>query len=215
MSSKINRWLAILLLPFIAGCYPNGAEYTDELDLTYTNYSADFNFKAKHTYAIPDSVIKITGENFDDPDGNGRPQFVKSTYSTTILTALKQNMAAYGWQLVDKNNNPDLLVLPTTTTTTNIYYYYDWGYWDWWYGGWYGWYYPGWYYPPYVTGYRSGSVFVQMVDRSTANSGSDNVAVVWNMIVNGLAEGDQANISTRITNSIAQGFKQSPYLKIN
>jgi hypothetical protein len=124
-------------------------------------------------------------------------------------------MAAYGWQLVNKNNNPDMLILPSTMTTTNIYYYYDWWYWDWWYGGWWGWYYPGGYYPPYVTGYRSGSVFVQMIDRTTATPSSDNVAVVWNMIVNGLAEGDQTNIASRIQTSITKGFTQSPYLKIN
>jgi hypothetical protein len=215
MTSKIYRWLAILILPLIGGCYPGGAEYADQLDLTYTNYSADFNFKAKHTYAMPDSVIKITGDNFDDPDGNGKPEFVKSTFSAPILAALKQNMAANGWQLVSKNSNPDMLLLPSTTTTTNLYYWYDWYYWDWWYGGYWGWYYPGWYYPVNVSGYRSGSVFIQFIDHSTAVPGSDNVSVVWNMIVNGLAEGDQTNIASRIQTSIEQGFKQSPYLKIN
>jgi len=215
MTSKFYRWLAILLLPAISGCYPKGPEYTDELDLVYTNYSSAFDFKAKHTFAIPDSVVKITGDNASDPDGNGKPEFAKSQYSTAILTALKSNMVANGWQQVDKRNNPDVLLLPSTMTTTNIYYYYDWWYWDWWYGGWYGWYYPGGYYPPYVTGYRSGSVFVQMIDRTTAVPSNYNVAVVWNMILNGLAEGDQTNIAARIQSSIATGFKQSPYLKIN
>jgi len=213
MTSKNYRWLAIFMLPLLAGCYPKGAEYTEELDLAYTNYNSSFDFKTKHTYAIPDSVIKITGAAFEDPDGNGKPEFVKATYSAPILAALKQNMQAYGWQLVPKTSNPDVLLLPSTSTTTNLYYYYDWWYWNWWYGGWWGWYYPG-YYPPYITGYRSGSVFVQMVDR-TAMAGSDNAPVAWSMIVNGLAEGDQTNIATRITNSIGQAFKQSPYLKIN
>jgi hypothetical protein len=35
------------------------------------------------------------------------------------------------------------------------------------------------------------------------------------MIINGLAEGDQVNISSRIQTSIDKGFKQSTYLKIN
>ena len=213
MTSKNYRWLAILLLPILAGCYPKGAEYTEELDLAYTNYNSSFDFKTKHTFAIPDSVIKITGAAFEDPDGNGKPEFEKATYSAPIIAALKQNMAAYGWTLVPKTSNPDVLLLPSTSTTTNLYYYYDWYYWNWWYGGWWGWYYPG-YYPPYITGYRSGSVFVQMVDRAPMAS-SDNASVVWSMIVNGLAEGDQTNIANRITNSIGQGFKQSPYLKIN
>jgi hypothetical protein len=215
MALKKFKWLSILLLAFIAGCYPDGADYVEEIDLVYTNYAPAFDFKAKRTFAMPDSVVKITGDNVNDPDGNGKPEFVKSTYSTAIISSLKQQMQANGWQLVDKNSNPDLLLLPSTMTTTNIYYYYDWWYWGWWYGGWYGWYYPGGYYPPYVTGYRSGSVFIQMVDRSTATPSNDNVAVVWSMILNGLAEGDQTNISARIQSGIAQGFQQSPYLKIN
>ena len=215
MDSKIYKCLSIVLLTVMVGCYPDEADYTDELDLVYTNYSPTFDFKTKHTFAIPDSVVKITGDNVDDPDGNGKPQFAKSTYSTAIISSLKQQMQAYGWQLVDKSNNPDVILLPTTMTTTNIYYYYDWWYWGWWYGGWYGWYYPGSYYPPYVTGYRSGSVFVQMIDRPTATPTNDNVAVVWNMILNGLAEGDQTNIAARIQSSITQGFQQSAYLKIN
>ena len=75
MTSKIYRWLAILVLPMIAGCYPNGAEYTDELDIVYTNYASTFDFKTKHTFAMPDSVIKINGAAFEDPDGNGKPEF--------------------------------------------------------------------------------------------------------------------------------------------
>ena len=215
MISKIYRCLSIGLLVLAGGCYPDEADYIEELDLVYTNYSSSFDFKSKKTFAMPDSVVKITGDDADDPDGDGKPEFAKSTYSTAILTALKQQMQANGWQQVNKNANPDVLLLPSTMTTTNIYYYYDWWYWDWWYGGWWGWYYPGWYYPPYITGYRSGSVFIQMVDRTTATPSNDNVAVVWSMILNGLAEGDQTNISARIQSSIAQGFQQSPYLKIN
>jgi uncharacterized protein DUF4136 len=214
MTSKFYRWLTVLILPVIASCYPKGAEYTDELDLVYTNYAPSFDFKSKHTYAIPDSVIKITGDRFDDPDGNGKPEFAKPPYSTAILSGLKAGMAAYGWQLASKNT-ADMILLPSTMVTTNIYYYYDWWYWDWWYGGWYGWYYPCCYYPPYVTGYRSGSVFVQLIDRTTANPSHDNVTVTWSMIINGLAEGDATNIAARITTGIDQAFKQSPYLKIN
>src|SRR5215218_8530834 len=100
MTSKMYRWLTILLLPVIASCYPDEADYVEELDLVYTNYASSFDFKSKHTFAMPDSVIKITGEAFDDHDGNGRPEFVKATYSTAILNALKDNMTANGWQLV-------------------------------------------------------------------------------------------------------------------
>jgi hypothetical protein len=210
---RIFYWLALALLPLIFGCYPKGAEYVEELDLVYTDYDDTFDFSTKRTYAIPDSVVKISDESFTDPDGDGKPQFVSSSYSTAILTAIKDNMAAYGWTLVDKNDDPDVILLPTATTTTYLFYYYDYWYWDWWYGGWYGWgwYYPG-YYPPMVTGYRAGSVFVQMVDQKASRQ-TESLRVVWHSIFNGMAEGSSATIVSRIQANITQAFVQSPYLK--
>ena len=143
MSVRFSQWLMLLLFTGLAGCYPGGAEYADELNLVYTNYSNQFDFNGKKTYAIPDSVIKITGDAFNDPDGNGKPEFLTQANSAVIVNQIKKNMADYGWTLVNKNDNPDVLMLVSAMTTTNIYYYYDWWYWDWWYGGYYGWYYPG------------------------------------------------------------------------
>ena len=124
-------------------------------------------------------------------------------------------MTDYGWTLVDKNSSPDVILLVSSITTTNVYWYYDWGYWGWYYPGWnpgWGWYYPG-YYPPYVTGYKSGSVFTQMVDAKATAAGVDNVPVVWSCIFNGLAEGGTSSIATRVQTGIDKAFVQSPYLK--
>jgi len=210
---RIFYWLALPLLTFLSGCYPKGAEYIEELDLVYTSYDNTVDFSALHTYAIPDSVVKISDGSFSDPDGDGKPEFIGASYSNAILTAIKDNMAAYGWTLVDKNDDPDVLLLPSATTTTYLFYYYDWWYWDWWYGGWYGygWYYPG-YYPPYVTSYRAGSVFVQMIDQKAARQ-SESLRVLWHCIFNGMAEGSTAAIISRIQTNITKGFVQSPYLK--
>jgi hypothetical protein len=214
MTIKLRYWLAVFLLPVLSGCYPEGAEYTEDLDLVYTNYSNQFDFASRKTYSIPDSVIKITGDVFNDPDGDGKPTFLSAAYATVIVAQIKKDMAANGWTLVDKNANPDVIILTSSMTTTNIYYYYDWWYWDWWYPGWYdwGWYYPGYYYPSYVSGYRSGSVFIQMVDSKAAKT-ADNVPVAWNAIINGLAEGNTTDINARIQTSIDKAFAQSPYLK--
>ncbi len=214
MKIRLHHWLPVLFVSIIAGCYPKGAEYVEELDLVVTSFDEQYDFSSKLTYSIPDSVPKIDGDDFDDPDGDGKPDFVGSDYSDAILNAIKDNMAANGWTLVDKNANPDVTILPSTMTTTNIYYYYDWWYWGWYYPGWYpgwGWYYPG-YYPPYVTGYRSGSVFIQMVDNESIPR-DENAHVAWVCLLNGLAEGGTANITSRIQTNIAKGFAQSPYLK--
>lgn len=212
MSVKLYPWLAMLYLLVMAGCYPKGAEYIEELDLVYTNYYNQFDFQAQNTYAIPDSVIKITGDAINDPDGDGKPQYISAANSKVILDQVNKNMSDFGWTRVNKFNNPDVILLVSSMTTTNIYYYYDWWYWDWWYGGWYGWYYPCCYYPPYVTGYRSGSVLVQMIAPKGVAQG-DNLPVVWTSILNGLAEGASADIASRVQRGINQAFVQSPYLK--
>lgn len=198
----------------LGGCYPSGPEYNSDLDLVYTNYSSDFGFAQKQTFALPDSVIEITGQVLENP--GTRPAMLSSTYAIPILQQLAANMTKYGWTQVDKTNHPDVILLVSAMTTTNIYYYYDWDYWDWWYPDYYpswGWYYPGFYYPPYVTGYKSGSVFIQMVDQSTVGAQAGNIAIVWSCILNGLAQGGTSDILSRISTNLNQAFTQSPYLK--
>lgn len=214
MTTCSRYMLIVCVLAFQWACYPKGAEYTDELDLVYTNYSSDIDFTTFRTYAISDSIVKITGDAISDPDGDGKPTFLSAANAKVIIDQVKSNMGKYGWTLVDKRNQPDAFILVSTMTTTNIYYYYDWWYWGWYYPGYYpgwGWYYPGYYYPPYITGYRSGSIFMQMIDNKTA--WVDNAPVIWSCIINGLAEGGSSNIAARTQINIDQAYTQSPYLK--
>jgi hypothetical protein len=213
MVKKLSQWVAILVVSGVIGCYPKGADLVEEIDLVYTNHDGTFNFASKHTYSIPDSVVEITGDVFNDPDGNHKPQFMPAATGDVILKAMNDNMTAAGWTRVTLSQNPDVLMLVSSMTTTNLYWYYDWYYWYWWYGGWWGWYYPCCYYPMYVTGYRSGSVMTQMVDATTTKPGSDKATVVWNMVLNGLAEGGTTNIASRVQTGVSQAFAQSPYLK--
>lgn len=212
----LRCWPALLLI-FLSGCYPKGPENYTDFDIVYTNYSSDFPFSQRKTYSLPDSVIKITGDVFNNLGGDGKPEFISPVYSAVILNQVQADMTKDGWQLVDKNANPDVILLVSAMVTTTIYYYYDWQYWDWWYPGWdptWGWYYPGWYYPDYVTGYSSGSVFIQMVDQQTLRTqGGGNVPIVWNCILNGLTEGSTAQITARGQADIDKAFAQSPYLK--
>lgn len=203
----------VLILSLFGGCYPHGAEYNSDLDLVYTNYSSGFNFSQRKTFSLPDSVIQITGAVINGTDT--RPTMLSPTYSVPLLAQLAKDMTSYGWTQVDKNSKPDVILLTSVMTTTNIYYYYDWNYWDWWYPGWnpsWGWYYPG-YYPPYVSGYRTGTVFVQMVDQASVTPQTGNVPIVWDCILNGLAQGGTSDIISRIQTSVDQAFSQSPYLK--
>jgi hypothetical protein len=219
MFSKHHFWLAVFLLPLVFGCYPHGAQSYTDYDLVYTNFSDSTNFSQYKTFALPDSVIKITGDVFNNSSGDGKPEFLPPAYSEAILGQIAKNMIAYGWTEVDKNANPDAILLPEVTTTTNIYWYYDWGYWGWYYPGYYpgwGWYYPG-YYPPYVSSYTTGTLLIQMTDQKSINVNPQgtvaNVPVIWVCILNGLANGSTADVTTRVQNNLDQAFAQSPYLK--
>jgi hypothetical protein len=206
--------LAILASFYLGGCYPKGAEQYTDFDLVYTNYSSDSSFADRKTFALPDSIVMITGDVLADP--SVPPTMMNDIYATPILAQLKQNMMTYGWTEVDKNASPDVILLVSGTTTTNLYYYYDWGYWGWYYPGYYpgwGWYYPG-YYPPYVTSFRTGSLFVQMVDQQAMTTPHEgNVPILWYCIINGLIEGGTTAVLSRVQANINQAFIQSPYLK--
>src|SRR5436190_7193302 len=104
MIKKTYRWLAILITSGLISCYPNGADLIQELDLVATNYDNTFDFKAHKTYAIPDSVILISGALLDSATRT-KPDFISHTYAVPILNTIKQNMTNYGWTEVDKSSN--------------------------------------------------------------------------------------------------------------
>jgi hypothetical protein len=208
------QWMMGLVVILISSCYPGGAEYVDELDVVYTNYDPEFDFDSQNTFSLPDSVVEIDDENFLDPDGNDHPEFIDPVHGDVILAQIRQNMLDLGWLEVDKDANPDVVILPSVSTTVNLFYYYDWYYWNWWYPGWgpgWGWWYPG-YYPPAVSGYRSGSVLIQMTYPKGIGA-NENIPVEWTAIVNGVLEGSTSSLNARLKQTIDQAFKQSPYLQ--
>jgi hypothetical protein len=203
---KIFKFFGFALLGvLLTQCYPEGPQYVDEMDLVYTNYDPSTDFTTKHTYAIPDKIMKID----NDLINGGDPNFVKEPYATQLLEKIKLNMADKGWTLVSKTSNPDVLLAPVAYELTTTYYYGG-GYWDWWYGGWYGWYYPY----PVTTSYSTGSLIVTMLDPKNL-SPDDKMRAVWGFIVNGLLEGTNADFVNRYTKGVNQAFTQSPYLKLN
>lgn len=192
------------------GCKPRGAEYIDELDLVYTNHDTKFNYAGATTFSLPDSIVKITGEGLAD---SSKVQFLNNKYASKILDNIRSNMVSKGWKEVNKNANPDVVLLPSVYTTNNVYYYYNyWSYWGWYYpyGG-YGWYYP-YYYPTTVSSYRTGTLMVQMITPK-APTPTDQIPVVWTALFNGMLEGGDDYVFSRIQSSINQAFTQSPYLQ--
>jgi hypothetical protein len=191
----------LALVGLMAGCYPSGPEYIDQYDLVYSNYDSQYDFTAKHTYAIPDKIMKID----DQLIGGGEPNYVKDTYAVPMLNQINKNMADFGWTKVAKGANPDVVLNPVAYELTTYSYWYGGGYWNWWYGGWY--------YPyPVVTSYSTGSLVVTMTDPNDI-SPDDKAKAVWSFVINGLLEGSAADFTNRYTKGINQAYEQSQYLK--
>ncbi len=184
------------------GCYPQGPEFTEDLDVVLTHFQDDYDFESKNTYARPNAIVKITG-NLQEGDD---PEFIPDAAAALILAQIDKNMEALGWDKVDVSANPDVLLAVASWETTTIFYYYD--YWYWWYGG----YYPGWGYPAYGGSYTTGTLFMTMIDPEEVGA-NGNAILQWTGGVNGILTGSYD--ATRVNKGIDQAFSQSPYLKIN
>lgn len=197
---KTNLILILSIVLVMVSCYPAGPEYYEDLDLVYTNYDDSFDFASKGIYSMPDKIVKIEG-NLAEGEA---PEYVKEPYNTQILNQIKQNMTAMGWTYVDDPEFADLTLFPAVWTNTTIYYWYD--YWCWYYYYYCGW---GWYYP-IVSSYTTGTLIMTLVAY-----GEDYIEPTsyWTAAVNGVLSGSYDG--PRVTKSIDQAFKQSPYLKTN
>jgi hypothetical protein len=195
----VTATLSSLLL----GCYPQGPEYNEDLDVVLTYFQDVYDFDVKNTYARPDRIVKITG-NLQEGDD---PEYIPDATAALILAQIDKNMGDLGWQKVDVDEDPDLLLTPASWETTTITYWYD--YWAWWWGG----YYPGWgYYPGYVSSYSTGTLLMGLIDPSVVGA-NGNPIVQWTGAINGILTGSYN--PSRVNKGIDQAFAQSPYLKIN
>jgi hypothetical protein len=41
----------------LSGCYPGGADFTEDYDVVYTNHRASYDFQSQATYALPDKIV--------------------------------------------------------------------------------------------------------------------------------------------------------------
>jgi hypothetical protein len=109
-----------------------------------------------------------------------------------------------------------LVIVPSGIISKNVsvYYWYPYpGYgWGWGYPG-YGWGYPGYYPPvPYYSSYTTGTLRMEMFNPNDIRvvKGDTINPVYWTAGINGILS---SNTTTRITSTIDQAFKQSPYLQ--
>ena len=209
MKHMKRKFVAIVFLTgilFFGGCYPDGADYVEDLDVVYSVYDKDTDFVSKGTYSLPDKIVKITG------DDEGDIEYVNDIYARPTLAQIDKNMQALGWTKTTADK-ADVQILPAAWTTTTVFY---WGYW----GDYWCWYYPyycgggGWYYPYYPTysSVTTGTLLLTMVDPKVENPVGGK-KVVWTAALNGLYQASY--VASRVNGLIDQAFTQSPYLKTN
>ncbi len=204
----MKRILLMALPAFLLlGCYPQGPEYVEDLDVVYTTYDEEYDFQGQSTYSMPDKIVT----DVQIKNGDTTWVYMKPAFATPLLQAIDDNMQALGWTKVAGGgilNNADVVITPGAISSTTYYYSY---WYDWYYGGYYG----GWYYPPYytVTSYTTGSFIIAIADPHTDDLPIDQTQAAWIGAMNGLLTGSY-DVS-RATAAINQAFKQSPYLKIN
>ena len=189
----------------LSGCYPGGADFTEDYDVVYSNHRPSYDFQSQATYALPDKIVV----DVEIDRGDTTYIYMKDIYAQPILERIKTNMASLGWTEVNIGGSPDVLLMPAGTTTTTFFYDY---WYCWWYGGWYGgW---GWYYPPYVTisSITTGSLIMTISD-PMEETPIGKTETAWVAILNGVMSGTY-NVN-RVLDGIDQAFQQSPYLKTN
>jgi hypothetical protein len=203
MKRRISFALLTIGLFLLWGCYPGGPDYAEEMDIVLTSHK-DYDFVAKATYAMPDRIVKITG---DIQEGDN-PTFIPDVNAQKMLARIDDNMKALGWTKVALSANPDLLLAPAAWETTTIFYWYD--YWYWWYGG----YYPYWpYYPPVsYSSYTTGTLLMTLIDPKELGA-NGNPVNQWTGAINGLLTNSYN--ATRVNAAIDKAFTISPYLKTN
>jgi len=205
MKKRISIVLIVASVLLRGGCYPDGPEYVEDMDVVLTKHNEEYDFTAKATYAMPDQIVKITGDVIEGEE----PSFIPDANAEVMLTTVANNMADLGWVRVDIEDDPDVLLLPAAWETTTIYYYYD--YWYYWYGGYWGWYYP--YYPPvYVSSYTTGTFLMSITDPDIISTDGNRINQ-WSGAVNGLLTGYFD--ASRVNEAINKAFEISPYLKTN
>ncbi|QZE12713.1 DUF4136 domain-containing protein [Halosquirtibacter laminarini] len=206
--------LSMVLLPFLFSCEEQGPEYVEDYDLVMTTHDADFEFSTPTYYQIPDTIVHIVPEeSFQDP--------ISHQYDERTIEIIKEEMNSLGYVEADESNGatPELMLTVSAMSTTYVgvvnYNWYDyWGWYGW--GSYYPWFGPGYtpwysYYNNYYA-YKMGSVIIQMLDMTNADTENKKLPIVWEANISGLLQGSDAYIQSRIEKNIPQAFEQSDYL---
>ena len=221
---RLNALWMLGVLILLSGCYPEGAEFADELDLVVSLENKEVNYDNYQSFFMEERVVVLS--NADEEE------FLDADQAEFLTSELKGRLFEYGWTEADTAvDTPDAVVLITVLENVNVdvvgggWGWGSWGGWGYWggypSGGYYPWY-PG--YPGYccytsIYAYTTGSIIIEMLDPAMAIQEGDNdpdpMPVVWGGGINGYLEGSVSNRRARVRSGLDQMFEDSPYLNNN
>lgn len=196
-----------------AGCYPGEINSASQTDVVLTFHAAGADFGVNQTLAMPDTIVDV-GEGIS---GSGT---FDHQYDSQILAKIRSEFIAQGYTFPADSASADAFVVVSGIAVDNYQawagypWYPYWGWWPYWpagYGAGSNWYYP--WTPVVVTSYKSGTLFINLVDPDVPPPTAGDVTSLWGAALNGMLEGTNSEILARISNNITQAFEQSPYLR--
>lgn len=210
MIRKLIFSSVILGLAVLSSCYPGSDRTLENTELVYTVYEDGFDFSLMKTYFLAEEVIAID-----------TTQTIPESTRKAITDRIELNMNNLGWTRVydvDNNGIPTdaaALVVLASVLTGSVEGVSYWPGYGGWYGGWWGW--GG--YPGYGWGgvaipysYDTGTMYIDMLDRSTYDADNERIDLVWMSAMNSVLSSSGFDTNSRIDRVIDQAYAQSPYL---
>src|SRR5688572_8329435 len=119
----MKRFFLMAVTALLLGsCYPEGPEYTEDLDVVYTTYDKAYDFQAGSTYAMPDQIVVDAQK---DDNGDWQPEFMPDAFAGPILAHIEANMTAMGWTRLpndlitgEPNTDADIVLTPAAIKST-------------------------------------------------------------------------------------------------
>ena len=208
--SVFTTLVAIGIVAVVAACTPDSGVTPEDSDVIVTLYDTDVNFQNIDTYALPDTIVHLSGDTTVTDNS-----LLTRAYDAFILGEIRQHFDDFGYTEVDTSASPDVGIVVLASAQKNYEAYTSapsYGYWSWWGPGWsynYNW------ATTTVYSFTSGTLIVLMVDPSTRNDAAREVDAYWAGAMNGAIAESSVSTQDRLENGINQMFKQSPYLDKN
>ena len=211
MIRKIALSSIVLGLVALTGCYPGSSRTLENTELVYTTYEENFDFSAEKTYFLSEEVISLD-----------TTKTIPEATRKAITDQIEVDMNKKGWTRVFDVDGEGIpadaaaVVVLASVLTGSVEGVSYWPGYGGWYGGYWGW---GGGYPGYGWGgvaipysYDTGTMYIDMLDRSSYDDATERIDLVWTAAMNGVLSSSGFDTNSRIDRVITQAFEQSPYL---